>query len=64
MFDGGHIPPSALGNLEGERKPKTITTDMQKEAEMKDEKVNFLISLSFYSQWLQSIPDVHFHPYP
>ena len=63
-FDGVHIPPSALGNPEGERKPETIATDVQIETEIEDQKAHFLGSFSFYSPWPHSVPNVHFHPCP
>ena len=42
---------------------KTITTGVQSEAGMKDQKENLLGSLSFYRPDHQSFTDVHFHLY-
>ena len=56
-------PLGALGNQEGEGKMKTITTGVQSEAGMKDQKENLLGSLSFYRPDHQSFTDVRFHLY-
>lgn len=49
-----------VGNLEGEGKPNTITTDVQRATEMEDPKAH----LSFYIPWPHSVPNVHFQPCP